>query len=115
MNKLIVSIKKNSLGIIIMFVAALLTSLGQMFWKISGGSYNGWLLTGFGFYCLGAIMMIIAFRFGSLSVLHPIISVSYVFALVFGQVVLNEQVSTIQAAGVLIIIIGVILVGVGDE
>ena len=115
MNKFIASINKNSLGIIFIFAAALLISLGQLFWKISEGSYLGWLLSGFALYSMGAVLMIIAFRFGSLSVLHPFLSVSYIFALILGQVFLKEHISTLQLLGIFIIIVGVIFIGGGDD
>ncbi len=59
--------------------------------------------------------MIIAFRFGRFSVLHPMMCLSYVFAIVFGVSFLNEAVSIMKAMGVGAIIFGVVLLGGGDH
>lgn len=108
------SIRKNLKGILLVAVAALLTSVGQMFWKISAGTNYKWLILGFICYGIGAILMIIAFRFGSLSVLHPMLSLGYIFAIFLGNYVLKEHITTGQYFGVFIIIIGVVLLGGGD-
>ena len=68
MNNFIMSIKKNYKGVILIVIASLFTSIGQLLWKLSLGNINIQMISGFMFYGLGAILMIIAFRFGSLSV-----------------------------------------------
>lgn len=108
------SIKKNLKGIILMVTAAFLTSIGQLFWKISQGNNIKWLIIGFSCYGIGAVLMIIAFRFGSLSVLHPLMSVGYIFAIFFGTLILHEKVSIIQYLAIFIIILGITLIGGGD-
>ena len=59
--------------------------------------------------------MLIAYRFGSLSVLQPMLSLNYVISLILGVSILGEQITLARVMGVLIIIIGVILIGGGDE
>lgn len=115
MNSIIESLKKNKTGIILMLFAALNTALGQMFWKMSNGELNGTLLLGFLFYFLGAVLMIISFRFGSLSVLHPFMSVGYVFSIILGFVFLSETITLKILIGIFIIMIGVMLIGGGDD
>ncbi len=85
MNKILISLKKNSKGILIMVAASFFTAFGQLMWKLSQLDNNLYLLAlGFLLYGLGAITMIIAFRFGSYSVIHPIMCTSYIFAIFFG-------------------------------
>lgn len=108
------SIKKNLKGISIIIFAAMLTSIGQLFWKVSYNTNIKYLILGFICYGVGAVCMIIAFRYGSLSVLHPMLSFGYVFALILGSVVLKEQISFLQVIAIIIIIIGVTLIGGGD-
>jgi drug/metabolite transporter (DMT)-like permease len=108
------SIKKNLKGIIIIIFAAVLTSIGQLFWKLSYNTNIKWLILGFICYGVGAVCMIVAFRYGNLSVLHPMLSTGYIFALILGRVILKEQISLTQIIAIIIIIIGVTLIGGGD-
>ncbi len=115
MNRFTRSIKENRTGIILMTIAAFLISLGQMYWKLSGAGINLELIGGFIFYFLGAVLMIVSFRFGSLSVLHPLLSLGYVFALFLGVFFVGESIGLLHLLGMLLIIIGVILIGGGDH
>ena len=47
-------------GIALMLLAALLTCLGQLCWKLGGGGELLWLLPGFALYGCGALLMIVA-------------------------------------------------------
>ena len=113
-NEFSQSIKKNIKGISLIIIAAMLTSVGQLFWKLSKGSNLKLVIIGFTCYGLGAVLMILAFRFGSLSVLHPFMSVGYIFAIVLGQTKLHENISISKYAAVAIIMVGVTLIGGGD-
>lgn len=99
------------IGIFLMILAALFTTFGQLFWKLSNATFNLDLITGFILYFLGAISMIVAFRFGKLSILHPLLSIGYIFSTILGAVFLNEQIGWISILGIAVIIIGVILIG----
>lgn len=113
-NKFIESLRKNYRGIVFILVASLLTAIGQLFWKISNGSNVKFLFLGFLCYGLGAVLMIIAFRYGSFSVIHPMISAGYIFAIIFGRIFLKENLSLIQLTGIFVIMLGVAAIGGGD-
>ena len=113
-NEFSQSIKKNIKGILLIIIAAMLTSVGQLFWKLSSGNDIKLVIIGFICYGLGAVLMILAFRFGSLSVLHPLMSVGYIFAMVLGQTQLHENISVDKYIAVAIIMLGVTLIGGGD-
>jgi drug/metabolite transporter (DMT)-like permease len=115
MNAFIQSLKKNKIGIALILVASISTASGQMFWKLSGGQWNRYLILGFLCYGVGAVLMTVAFRFGSLSVLHPLLSMGYVFALLLGITFLHEQITAMQTVAVALIIVGAILIGGGDD
>lgn len=107
--------KKLLKGIILIVISALCTSYGQLFWKI-GVNENLWLiLLGFILYGLGALTMIIAFKFGELSILHPLMCIGYVFALINGFLFLKERISLLQFIGIIVIIIGIVFIARGDE
>lgn len=105
--------KKNSLykGIAIMLLSSGMTCLGQLCWKLA--SVQGTvllLLLGFAFYGCGAVCMILALRYGDLSILHPMLSAGYVLSFVLGAIVLQEQITWNKVVGVIIIICGLILI-----
>lgn len=115
MNAFNQSIKKNKIGIILILLASMGTASGQMFWKLSGGQWNRNLILGFLFYGIGAVLMTVAFRFGSLSVLHPLLSMGYVFALLLGVTFLDEHITAMRAMAVVLIVAGAVLIGGGDD
>lgn len=108
------SFEKNKKGILLMVLSSLVVCLGQLLWKL--GADGNWVLLGEGFmlYGLGALLMIVAYKFGSLSVLQPILSLNYVISLLVGHYFLNENISLLNLVGVLIIITGVYLIATGD-
>lgn len=109
------SFKKNKKGILLMILSSICVCIGQLLWKISGIEGILFLIIGFGFYGFGALIMIIAYKYGSLSVLQPMLSLNYVLSLILAAIVLNESITSMKVIGVSIIILGVILIGVGDD
>ena len=108
------SLKRNKIGIILMLVSSVMACLGQLLWKMSTQGELLYLLCGFLLYGLGAIIMMVAYRYGSLSVLQPILSVNYVLSLLIGYFILDENISYLNILGVIVIILGVILIAGGD-
>lgn len=112
---MIESLKKNKYGIILMIISSICVCIGQLFWKLSITNGVLLLLLGFGFYGIGAIIMLVAYKFGSLSVLQPMLSLNYVLSIILAATILNEKITLIKIIGVFIIILGVILIGGGDD
>lgn len=79
----------SNIGIILMLFCAVCLCAGQFVWKSFDGLFP--LIVGFGIYGIGAIAMLCAYHFGSLSVLQPINSVSYAIAAVLGNIFLMRQ------------------------
>lgn len=109
------SFLKNRKGIAMMLSAAVFACVGQLFWKISGEQGIAWLLAGFVLYGIGALLMLIAYRFGSVSVLQPMLSANYALSVLLGILVLHEKISCLKVIGIIIITTGVILIAGGDE
>ena len=111
--------KKNKqnlpLGIILMLTASLLTCVGQLCWKLSASSALSLMLVGFVLYGCGALLMVVALRFGELSILHPMLSAGYVLSIVLGGVVLGESVTAYKAAGVAVILLGLVLLSAPEK
>lgn len=109
------SLRKNKYGIVLMIISSICVCVGQLLWKISVNKGTLFLITGFVFYGIGAVIMIIAYKFGSLSVLQPILSLNYVLSIMLAKIILNEEITLLKLIGVFIIIMGVILIGGGDD
>lgn len=112
---MIKSFRKNRTGILLMVLSSLCVSFGQLLWKLAATGDSLLLIPGFGLYGLGALIMIVAYKFGSLSVLQPMLSMNYVLSIVLAGAILNEQVSVPKVMGVFVIMIGVTMIGGGDD
>ena len=108
------SLKKNKKGIILMIFSSVLVCFGQLLWKLSSRGLK-YLIIGFILYGFGALIMLIAYKYGSLSVLQPCLSLNYALSIFLGVWVLGESLSLMKIIGIIIIIIGVIMIGGGDE
>lgn len=97
-----------------MLVSSICACVGQLMWKISAEQGLVIMLLGFCFYGAGALVMLIAYRFGKLSVLQPMLSLNYVLSIILGAAVLKEPIPILKCIGVLIIISGVIMIAGGD-
>lgn len=109
------SFQRNKKGILLMLISSLCVCIGQLLWKLSSNGSVLFLLIGFGFYGVGALIMIIAYRYGKLSVLQPMLSLNYILSIFLAALVLKEKITILKCIGVLIIIIGVIMIAGGDE
>lgn len=102
-------------GVAIMLIAAVCACVGQLFWKLYATEGFWCLVLGFGFYGLGALLMLYAYRFGPVSVLQPMLAANYVLSLFLGALVLEETIGLAQALGVVVVTIGVILIAGGEQ
>jgi undecaprenyl phosphate-alpha-L-ara4N flippase subunit ArnE len=105
----------NKKGILLMLVSSLCVCIGQLLWKLSADMGIIVMLAGFLFYGAGALVMLIAYRFGKLSVLQPMLSLNYVLSIILAAAVLKESITILKCIGVIVIISGVVLIAGGDE
>ena len=108
------SFQKNKKGILLMLVSSICVCVGQLLWKLSAEHGMAVMVAGFCFYGIGALVMLIAYRFGNLSVLQPMLSLNYVLSIILAALVLREEVTILKCIGVLITITGVVLIAGGD-
>lgn len=109
------SVQKNKKGILLMLISSICVCVGQLLWKLSAERGIIFMLAGFCFYGVGALVMIVAYKFGSLSVLQPMLSLNYILSIILASLVLNEEITIVKCIGVLVIIAGVIMIAGGDE
>jgi len=94
-----------------MLLSSLCVCFGQLCWKLAAQSSAALLVTGFALYGAGAALMLIAYKFGDLSVLQPVLSMNYAFTLVLGCLFLHESLTPRKLAGVALVTAGVVLIG----
>lgn len=107
------SVRKNGKGVAIMLAASFFVAVGQYCWKVSGSHFSMWLLGGFVLYGVGALLMTLSLRYGELSVVHPCLCCSYVFATLIGTVFLDEALTAARSLGILLIMAGVVCISGG--
>ena len=73
------------------------------------------LIAGLALYGGGSVLMILALRHGELSVLYPVISLSYVWVAILSVVIFHETMSPVKIAGIATIIAGVAVLGRGGS
>lgn len=98
-----------------MLISSLCVCIGQLLWKLSAEYGFPVMLAGFAFYGVGALVMVLAYRYGKLSVLQPMLSLNYVLSILLAALVLKEEITILKCAGVLVIIAGVIFIAGGDR
>jgi len=106
---------KNPIGILLMLLCAACLCLGQLIWKLMPGYNLIYIFGGFAIYGIGALSMILAYRYGELSVLQPINCMSYVFSTILAVFILHEKVPPVTIAGIVLIISGVIVIGLDSR
>ena len=101
-------------GVILIILAAVCVAVGQYLWKLSASQFY-LAIIGFVFYAIGALLMIVAFRFGELSILHPMLSVSYVLGIIVGYFALSEPITATKIGGVAVIFLGMVFLGLASK
>lgn len=103
--------------IFIVLFCAILGAFGQVFFKLSSGSFslsfNGlvknWkFLIGATLYASSALLFVYSLKKGDLSILYPLIATSYIWVSIFSRIILKEPISILNVFG-----IGLILAGIG--
>jgi drug/metabolite transporter (DMT)-like permease len=73
------------------------------------------LFMGYAMYGLFTVIMVFALRHGELSMLYPIMALSYVWVTIVSIIWLNEPVNAAEMLGVLVIVGGVAVLGLGEK
>jgi len=111
---MIKSLKENGKGIALMLLSSICVCTGQLFWKLSSQAFL-YLLVGFALYGIGALIMLVAYKFGSLSVLQPMLSFNYIFTVILAHFVLQEEIGLLTYIGIVVVFAGTLLIGGGDN
>jgi drug/metabolite transporter (DMT)-like permease len=118
---------KRKLAIFIVLACTLLTAVAQYLIKLGANrlSHAGFVATMIGIftipqlfagYCLYAVftvMFIYALRHGELSILYPLIALSYVWVTITAVLAFHESMNPYKIIGLVVIICGVAVLGWG--
>jgi len=78
--------------------------------------FNWRLACGVGFFLLSSYFFVLGIRPpGQLSVLYPMVSLGYIFTLVWSRIFFNEPFTRVKFLGLFLIVTGVVFVGLGSQ
>lgn len=108
-------------SMLLVFCASIVGSFGAVFLKLGAmrlnksvwSFVNSRLILGVGLYLGSSLIYALGVRGGQLSVLYPIVSLGYVFTLVWSKLFFDEPLTRYKVAGLSLILVGVFLVGMG--
>jgi multidrug transporter EmrE-like cation transporter len=69
------------------------------------------LLTGYALYGLSTLLLVLALKDGELSLLYPVIALTYVWVTVLSFVIFHDALNAFRLAGITIIVAGVAIIG----
>jgi len=108
-------------SILLMLLCTLFTSIAQVFYKKGASEISGiysvltnyFIYIGIFLYVIGLVFMLVAFKDGEVSVLYPIIALSYVWVIILSKYIFNEAIGFYKSLAIIFIMIGIIFVGRG--
>ena len=93
------------------FLKAGAAKLKHGFWNI----LNLQLAAGVALFLLSAVFFVLGIRHGELSVLYPMVSLGYVWTLVWSRLFFHEPFTRQKFFGLGLILVGVFFVGMGSK
>ena len=113
---------RRSIGLV--FLCTLLGAAAQILFKIGSARFslnlledatNLPLIVGLVLYGGFTLLMVMALREGELSMLYPIISLTYVWVTLLSYTLLGEKPNAFKTIGITVIVIGVAVLGRGGR
>lgn len=110
-------------SMLLVFAASLVGSFGAVFLKLGAARLdktllsfvNRHLIIGVALYLGSSVFYGLGLRGGQLSVLYPMISLAYIWTLLWARLFFNETFTRQKFAGLALILVGVIFVGLGSS
>jgi len=111
-------------SILLMFLAAFIGSFGAVFlksgahrisrdWRALLGNWP--LATGILAYGGSSALFVVGLRKGDLSILYPMISLGYIFTLLWSRLFFGEPLTKTKFAGVGLILAGIVFLAAGNR
>lgn len=110
-------------SILLVLAASLIGSFGAVFLKMGamhlkrGFRYilNWQLGLGIALFIGSSIPFLMGLRHGELSVLYPMVSLSYVCALFWSRLFFNEAITRAKVGALMLILAGIVCIGIGGQ
>jgi multidrug transporter EmrE-like cation transporter len=107
------------------FIAAFIGSFGGVFLKAGAHRLDkqhllslvlNWrLVVGVSAFLLSSVFFVLGVRQGELSILYPMVSLGYIWTLVWSRLFFKEPLTREKFAGVALILLGVVFLGLGNR
>ena len=114
----------HRLSIILVFFCTISGAAAQILGKIGMAHFspnlfaiatNVPLISGYALYGLNTLLMVLALRKGELSMLYPIIALTYVWVTLLSYTLLHEPPNQFKNCGIALIVLGVAVLGSGGK
>jgi drug/metabolite transporter (DMT)-like permease len=76
---------------------------------------NYWLATGILLYLISSVFYMMGIAQGELTVLYPMVSLGYIWALLWARLFFKEQFTVAKVSGLFLIVVGVALINLGNR
>ena len=76
---------------------------------------NPQLFVGYALYGFSALLMIAALKYGELSILYPVIAMTYVWVAILSVLIYGESISLLKFSGLASIVLGVAVLGMSSD
>jgi uncharacterized membrane protein len=112
------------LSMILVVISTLFIGITQIFFKIASNQLslnllallkNHYLIIGAIFSIVSFVILTAALKFGELSVVYPMMGLSYVWVILLSKYFLNDTVNLQKLLGILIILGGITFIGFGSK
>jgi drug/metabolite transporter (DMT)-like permease len=110
-------------SILLVVLGSFIGSFGAVFLKLGSAQlrhglrqvFNIRLIAGAGMYLLSTCFFIVALQKGELSVLFPLVSLGYVWTMLWSRLFFKEPLTRYKFLGLFLILVGVSFIGMGNR
>ncbi|HTU47972.1 MAG TPA: hypothetical protein VMF91_23135 [Bryobacteraceae bacterium] len=109
-------------SIVLVLFGSFIGSFGAVFLKLGAEHMQGslsrilnnyWLAIGIALYLLSSVFYIMGISQGQLTVLYPMVSLGYIWAILWAKLFFKEPFTMAKIGGLLMIVFGVALINLG--
>src|ERR1039457_5086482 len=110
-------------SIVLVLFSSSVGSFAAVFLKLGAEHMNGslarlftnyWLATGIALYLLSSVFYMMGVSQGQLTVLYPMVSLGYLWAMLWARLFFKESFTVFKIGGLLMIVFGVALINFGN-